>query len=259
MKLIYLLGGSGSRLSAISKGKPKSLVPIRGATLFERNTSVFKRFNMPVILATGYKKHLFENLGYQTAYNPQFKSTNMVWTLLNAICTKDIRDEIYICYGDIALSPRAVEMVLECSSKEVVVAYDSSWLNYWQLRFDNVVEDAESFVIDRNLNISEIGGKISSPEEPNGQFIGFLKLSKDIVGFLRKLPARFEQSTLKQMYTTDLLMLLVNEGINLHGVDVRDEWIEIDNPGDIEAATRSGRLARIDTSLERMLQITAKV
>lgn len=254
MKVIYLLGGLGSRLTAISKGKPKSLIPIKGATLFERNTSVFKHFNLPVVLATGYEARLFENLGYESAFNPYFSSTNMVWTLLNAIKTKKIRDEICVCYGDIALAPEAVEKVIECSGKDVVVAYDSLWLKYWELRFPNVAEDAESFVIDSNSNITELGEPISSLDKPEGQFVGFLKFSREVVDYLHELSKRCERSVLKQMYTTDLLMLLINGGTRVHGVDIRGGWVEIDNPEDIEAASLSGRLVEIDASLEVTLQ-----
>lgn len=252
MRLIYLLGGIGSRLSTISEGRPKSLIPIKGETLFARNTSVFKNFDIPIILATGYKAHLFENLGYESTYNADFSSTNMVWNLLHAIRTKHIRDEILVCYGDIGLAPEAVERVLECSGNDVVVAYDSLWLRYWQLRFDNAVEDAESFLIDRNSNIIEIGGPISSLDEPEGQFVGFLKFSREVVQHLHELPERLEQSVLERMYTTDLLMLLINDGFNLYGVDICGGWVEIDIPEDIEAATRSGRLDEIDDSLDRM-------
>ena len=44
MQSLILVGGKGSRMGSITKSKPKSLVPINGTPLLEKQLKILKKF-----------------------------------------------------------------------------------------------------------------------------------------------------------------------------------------------------------------------
>ena len=158
-------------------------------------------------------------------------------------------ESVCICYGDIAISPSAISQIAE-KKGDIVVAYDSKWKDYWQYRFNHPVDDVESFIIDVDSLIHDIGNPITSLNEPQGQFVGFFKFSGAVIEYILEMKESFDLRELKAMYTTELFMSLRGAGYDLTGVDIGDFWLEIDIPKDIEAALVTGRLGRIDSALD---------
>ena len=183
MKVICLVGGKGTRLAAINQGLPKSLVPIRDRSLLARNVLAFSKNALEPIFATGFKANLFEDFGCKTVFNEEFDTTNMVWTLIQALEIICPSESVCICYGDIAISPSAISQIVE-KKGDIVVAYDSKWKNYWQYRFNHPLDDAESFIIDADSLIHDIGNPITSLNEPQGQFVGFFKFSGAVIEYI---------------------------------------------------------------------------
>ena len=49
---------------------------------------------------------------------------------------------------------------------------------YWECRFENILEDAETLILNPNNEIIEIGSKAKSISQIQGQYIGLIKLNR---------------------------------------------------------------------------------
>ena len=60
-----------------------------------------------------------------------------------------------------------------------------NWLELWKKRFSDPLEDAETFKVDKDNFITEIGNKSSSYENIQGQFMGLLSLSSYFLKYVQ--------------------------------------------------------------------------
>ena len=63
-----------------------------------------------------------------------------------------------VSYSDIFYDSQAVESLMEDNS-ELAVTYDPNWLELWTSRFGDPLLDAETFRMDENSFLTEIGNK----------------------------------------------------------------------------------------------------
>lgn len=73
--------------------------------------------------------------------------------LKNNICIISYTDLFYPC--------EAVKGIIQAPG-EIVISYDSNWLSLWSKRFDNPLDDAETFKIDEQGYLIEIGKNFRS-------------------------------------------------------------------------------------------------
>ena len=77
--------------------------------------------------------------------NPDYQTTNMVYSLMCARGVYEAYDEIIISYGDIVYNKIVVEALL-ATDKDFAVVVDRNWLSYWQMRFSDPLSDVERWV-----------------------------------------------------------------------------------------------------------------
>jgi choline kinase len=112
------------------------------------------------------------------------------------------------------------------------------------MRFDNPLDDVESLRIDENGIITNIGMKVNSLEEIQGQYIGLMKFNNEGIKNLKKI---YEEAKLKSVkginllnknipfkksYMTDLIQAMINEGIKINAVKITNGWLELDSIND---------------------------
>ena len=61
------------------------------------------------------------------------------------------------------------------------------------------------------------------------------------------------KSLAQKAYLTDFLQYLIYKGIKIKEISTHGGWIEIDNPSDVNAAKKSGRLSIIDKDIHRIM------
>ena len=106
-------------------------------------------------------------------HNPRWAETNMVSSLARA--QKWLQAETCIVsYSDIFYSAQAVRLLME-SQAALAVTYDPNWLELWKQRFGNPLVDAETFRLNLDQTLAEIGKKPKSVEEVQGQYMGLLR------------------------------------------------------------------------------------
>jgi L-glutamine-phosphate cytidylyltransferase len=244
MKSIILCAGQGSRLRPLTNEKPKCMVELFGKPILNWQIDVMNNCGIrDIIVATGYKKEIFNDNSLTYFTNPDYESTNMVETLFCA--SKTMNSDFIVSYGDIVYDESVLNSLLT-SSAPISVVIDKKWEKLWNLRFENPLMDAESLELDKEGNIVEIGQKVSDISKIEGQFIGLMKFQGKGVEMLKKFYSDSKNISLnginplnpklefKKSYMTDLLQGMIRSGIQLSSVPVNNGWLELDSLDDFD-------------------------
>ena len=240
MKAIILAAGKGSRLNSLTKNKPKCLVSLFGKTILEWQLEAFQKCGISdITVVRGYKGQMinFKNLTYFD--NLDFASTNMVETLF---CAKEkFHDSVIVSYGDIIFQSTILKKLIN-SVYDTSIVVDNNWKTYWEKRFENPLDDAESLSIDESDNISSIGQKISNIDEICGQYIGLMKFQGNAINDLLSIYDNLNEKYLRQnqisdfknWYMTDFLQYFIKSGFKIKPIRIDGGWLELDTIKDYE-------------------------
>ena len=114
------------------------------------------------------------------------------------------------------------------------------------MRFDNPLDDAESLKIDTDGNITSIGQKTQKIDEIEGQYIGLMKFQdsglEKIKGFYEKIKSQSTNNSnplnplvsFQQLFMTDFLQGLINDGCKLRSIEIENGWLELDTIDDYD-------------------------
>ncbi|CDL00644.1 conserved protein of unknown function [Magnetospirillum gryphiswaldense MSR-1 v2] len=239
---VILAAGSGSRLRPYTDDRPKSMVELGGMSLIERQVSTLRAAGIEdITMVVGYRAEAFDQLCLPTVLNPAWDVTNMVETLFCA--GHLIGPDTIVAYADIIYQPNVIQALCD-SPHDVSVIVDRGWRTYWESRFDNPLDDAETLRLDPQGRIVEIGNKPQSFDQIEAQYIGLMRFRGEGVNILRQTRAAMgschrswmDKRPMEKAYMTDLLMEMVLTGHPPHAVFIDHGWLEIDTVTDYETA-----------------------
>lgn len=237
MRAIILAAGRGSRMGKITASAPKCLVGLKGKTLLERQLDTLRRAGISEIaLVTGYKKKLLEPFVKKTFHNALWHTTQMVTSLEVA---KDWleAEECIVSYSDIFYSTSA-PLALMKSEYPLAITFDPNWRKLWELRFEDPLSDAETFKIDSDNCVLEIGAKPKDISEIQGQYMGLLKFSPRAWFELSNIRSQMTSEERSRMHMTDAIQRIIEcKRIKVQGIPYSDEWGEIDTVSDLKLYT----------------------
>lgn len=232
MKALILAAGQGSRLKELTQERPKGMVEFCGCSLVERAVNVLRLCGVSQIgIVTGYRSEAFSFLDLETFKNEDWQTTNMVRSLMAA--DKWLaNDDCIISYSDIFYSPVWVKKLIN-SDVDIAITYDTEWHDLWRRRFENPLDDAETFKIDDLGFVSEIGQHTENVQDIQGQYMGLFKLKR--LGWMqvRKIIDSLSKHELDSISITEVLQLLITNDIQVKGIPVCGQWGEIDHPSDL--------------------------
>ena len=244
MNAIVLAAGKGERLRPLTNKKPKCLVELFGKSLLEWQVDVFRNAGIQdITVVTGYMSDSINIPSVDITKNENFDSTNMVETLFCA--EKKFSNSTIVSYGDIIFEPSVLKKLI-LSSHDFSIIIDKNWLEYWKIRFQNPLDDAESLKINSDGNITSIGQKISDIKEIQGQYIGLMKFQNSGIYNLQKFyhDSKIKSDSginplnpsldFKKSYMTDLLNSLILENFDLKAIEINNGWLELDSISDLE-------------------------
>ena len=249
-KAIILAAGQGTRLLPYTKDLPKCMVEICGKPLIEFQIEVLKSCGLENIsLVGGYKLEKLKKFKLPIYENKNFASTNMLYSLF---CARDLfkdDEDLIISYGDIVYSKEILKDLVSANNA-VNVIIDRNWQEYWESRFENVLEDAETLILNDTNEIIEIGREPKDLSQIQGQYIGLIKLNKNGKEiFLENCPTLLDENingkSFNNAYMTDFLQELINRGKCVKAFTTRFNWIEIDRVEDLKSAVTCSRLKNI--------------
>lgn len=233
MKAIILAAGRGSRMGSLTDNKPKCLVKLAGKSLLEYQLESLRGSGINEIgIVRGYLAEQLSIPKIKFFDNEMWEKTNMVFSLS---CAKEWlqNDTCIVSYSDIIYSTDAVN-ILKKAYGDIVITYDKNWLKLWKARFSDPLVDAETFQVDAEGRLLEIGNKPKTIEEIKGQYMGLFKISpkgwKKIGNYLSGLT----QKEFDPMFVTTLLQNLIQIGVEINTASINDNWFEIDNENDLK-------------------------
>jgi len=230
---LILAAGRGSRLGAMTAMRPKCLVELAGRPLLDWQIAALRNGGVErVVVVTGYRHELIDARGVDTVFNSAWDSTNMVSSLMVGVEKAGV--PVIVSYSDIIYDSGLVRRLTE-AGHALAISYDLDWRTLWERRFEDPLSDAETFRVDQDDRILEIGGKTKRAEDIQGQFMGLMRIGPAAVEWIRTLLSR-EPDLIGVLDTTGLLMRLIREGHPVYGVPTRGGWCEIDDQSDLAVA-----------------------
>ena len=239
MKAIILAAGEGTRLRPLTNDKPKCMVKLFDKSILETQIDIFHKCGITDIsVVTGYKNKLinFPNITYFK--NKNYSSTNMVETLF---CAKEkLNQGVIISYGDIIFERNVLQKILN-SKDDYSVVVDKNWEEYWKLRFDDPLDDAETLILDNKNYITEIGQKAMNLEQIESQYIGLIQFQNDATTFVTDFYERMKKKSLfgknplnpkipfEKSFMTDFLQGLIKENRKIKAISINNGWLELDS------------------------------
>ncbi len=201
-----------------------------------------KKFNdlqiFDISVVKGYKSEAISIKNINYFYNFKFSKTNMVETLFCA--NNELVGNVIISYGDIIYETKILKKLIK-SKEDITIVIDKKWQRYWNKRFDNLLDDAESLKINSKGNIIEIGQKINKLNDVHGQYIGLMKFSANGIKILKKIYQESKEKSkngknilnpnipFEKSYMTDLLQGLIISGYLLKPLIINGGWLELDS------------------------------
>jgi choline kinase len=233
MKAIILAAGRGSRMKDLTNERPKCLLEFRGKTLLDWQLESLRDAGISEIaIVTGYKRELLASRGLVEFYNPQWSKTQMVRSLM---CANEWlnAEPCIVSYSDIVFESSAV-VSLKKAESFLSITYDPNWLELWTKRFSNPLLDAETFKLDSDGNLAEIGNKSSSTQNIEGQYMGLLRFTPTGWEVLSRIYSRLSEEEKNKLHMTGALQKIIeSKKITIMAVPYYDFWSEFDSASDL--------------------------
>ena len=120
------------------------------------------------------------------------------------------------------------------ASGPLVISYDRAWRQLWSRRFADPLADAETFRLNPEGQLLEIGGKTTRIEDIEGQYMGLLKFTPTAWAAVEALLASLDAPIRDRLDMTGLLRrLLAANQLPIGAFATEGQWGEIDNPEDV--------------------------
>ena len=211
MRAIILAAGRGSRMQHLTNDKPKCLLEVNGKRLLEHQFEAITKAGIrSVAIVTGYKQELIKLPGVELIHNERWAETNMVSSL---VCADNWlqQDTCIISYSDIFYDSSAIASLIE-NQNELAITYDPNWAGLWEKRFENPLDDAETFQFDEKNFLTEIGRRPKTVEDIQGQYMGLLRFMPNAWEEITAIRNNLKNTIKDKMHMTELLQRVIMAG-----------------------------------------------
>jgi L-glutamine-phosphate cytidylyltransferase len=233
MKAIILAAGRGSRMESMTDERPKCLVELNGETLLEKQLKALRAAGITEIgIVTGYKQEMLKKYGLVEFHNPLWAESQMVCSLA---CASDWleNEPCIVSYSDIFYEPSAVKLLIG-SDGDLAITYDPYWLNLWTKRFGDPLLDAETFKLNNDGTLEDIGNKPKTVEEVQGQYMGLLKFTPAGWNKIKDIRSNMEEHDLKTIHMTGIMQILIKKfDFSIITNKYLGAWGEVDSRDDL--------------------------
>jgi len=261
MRIIVLAAGQGSRLRPLTEDRPKALVPFLGRPLLDWTITTARENGLTeVVVVGGYRSDRLPSGQVQVLNNREYATTSMVSSLM--VAEEWFGDGFVMSYGDIVYRPEVLRALL-ASTAEIGVVVDLDWQPYWERRFGDPLQDAESLRMTPDRTIRSIGQTVSRLEDVQAQYIGLVVFRGRGVKALKRAwvraktdaayrrPILGHRTTMARLTMTDVLdELAISGDVPVKAIPIHGGWVDIDRPEDLpigEERWRAGATREVVT------------
>jgi choline kinase len=232
-RAIILAAGRGSRMKHHTDCLPKCMLQLQGKPLISHQITALQAAGIDEIgLVCGYLKDKIDVPGITQRFeNNRWHETNIVRSLMAAFDWLEQSDCI-ISYADIFYSSSAVTSLIECHS-DIAITYDMNFKKLWTSRFSEPLADLETFRINSNYYLTEIGSRPSSLDEIQGQYMGLLKFTQKGWQKASAVIASMVPDWVDKLDMTLLLQKMIKSEYLIRAVPYAEQWGEIDCSSDL--------------------------
>jgi L-glutamine-phosphate cytidylyltransferase len=234
-RAIILAAGRGSRMETLTLDRPKCLVEVRGKALLQWQFQALRAAGIDEIaVVTGYRREMVAMTGVVEFHNARWAQTNMVASLE---CAGQWLAEApcIVSYSDIFYASPAVESLLRCSAP-LAITYDPNWRALWERRFGDPLCDAETFRLNADGTLADIGGRPAALDDIEGQYMGLLRFEPPGWREVTRIRENLRPEERDCMHMTGTLQRVIAENrIAITAIPYFGEWGEVDSLGDLAA------------------------
>lgn len=235
MRAIILAAGRGSRMKDLTDERPKCFVELRGRALLDWQLDALRKAAViDIAVVTGYRRELLAGRGLTEFHNPRWAETNMVSSLACADAWLSAGPCI-VSYSDIFYGSSAVKALM-ASGANLAVTYDPHWRAVWEKRFGDPLVDAETFRLNPDGTLAEIGNKPKSVEEIQGQYMGLLRFTPAGWAEVQRVRSELTDAARDRIHMTGTLQKVLDAGrMPVGALPTEGPWGEVDSIEDLEA------------------------
>jgi len=122
----------------------------------------------------------------------------------------------------------------------MVIIADLDLEKLWSLRMENPLDDAETFKMNQDGFVTELGKKPKSKDEVQAQYMGLIKVSADKV---KKFKAFYHQldhtgiydgKDFDNMFMTSFIQNLIESGWKVKPALIHNGWVEVDTVEELD-------------------------
>jgi len=234
LKAIILAAGRGSRMKNLTDDKPKCLVKLHQKPLLERQLESLRKSGInEIAIVTGYKHEMLSSYNLVEFHNPYWDSTQMVASLA---CANEWleKDPCIVSYGDIFYDKIAAESLIQ-SNANIAITYDPNWLKLWEGRFGDPLIDAETFRINKNGILLEIGNKPKLISQVQGQYMGLLRFTPNGWSEFQNIRNSIPLKEINSLDMTKTLQMFLQKSLMpIHTIPYNGKWGEVDSETDLQ-------------------------
>lgn len=228
-KAILLAAGRGSRVNVLTETIPKCMISIEGKTLIQRHIEGLNSVGVDnIAIVAGYMSEKIDFDNVKKFLNPDFASTNMIYSLN---CAKNFfESDTIVLYADVLLNRNIYKLLTE-SKENISILVDKNWKRYWKFRFgENISQDLEKLTY-HNGKILEIGeGSNLDVEQIDGRYVGGIIVPKSKIKYFKEVD-HFVSNASKIDFTS-YLSNLIQMGEVVEPILIDGGWYEIDTYDD---------------------------
>jgi len=236
---IVLAASRGQGMDALTRERPKVMLPVAGVPVLRLQVDKFKTQGInDISVVAGYRHDAIDVQGAEILVNDDWETTG---ELASLACAVDrFSADTVIIYGDLLFRSYLLHNLLDWEA-ELLVVVDSSPLNEvkgsvhdvaWCSAPDNRAMYQQKVTLERVCASEDSTGR-----EPDGRWIGMLRMAGKGADYLRSALATLQQrEDFDRLGLPDLLNQLVADGHAPQVQYINGHWMDINDLDDLERA-----------------------
>ncbi len=233
MQGLILAAGKGSRIAGVTQNRPKSLLPFGETTLLGHTLALFEKNGVDrLVIVVGYERQqIMDYVGKHWTrevcfvFNPLFDRTNVLFSFWLAL--DHLREEttLYI-HADTVVSEPIVETLIQYPEGDIVLSYDSRRCGEEEMKVQ--LEGSRVTTVTKQM----------ASEDAHGEFTGFCRIEKGVLGTLRQFAETAIELGGEQEYFEFIVQQVIDKKrLSVEACDITGmPWNEVDFEEDYHRA-----------------------